>query len=337
MNRFDIAPRASPAAVRRARRWSFGACALAVCLLWGCGAGTAARTDQSAPEEPRDSVRKLPAPLAEPEQPPPPPLPAALQPPAPAAKVAKANLPSAKQLAGAWARVYLLSNPGPYQYVAYEVTSRGGAGVVSHLRGVMGRRDAIIRTELISAERLAGLMATLRDLGAADLPDPGPLPGMKPRRGKTSKTNAPPAEAGGLRLRQDVPHESAVPIYELSYRLAGKERTVLIAEPTLHADPRFSRFIAEVRRFVFDAAGEIGYHGPTGPDSRRGFLFIDSVPGATVTVDGVRLPEPTPVFAYAVSAGKHIVELENKEHGLKQRYKVTVKPGMTTSVEVDLR
>jgi len=304
-----------------------------VASTWACGAAPIVAEKAPAAE------REVPSPMPDPEAPAPPPLPKSLQPPVAAPAAKQANLPTKADLVGAWARVFLLSNPGPFQYVAYVVTSRGGAGVVSHLRGMMGRRDAIIRTELISRERLAGLMARLRDLGAADLPEPPPLPGSgRVRKGaKQPKSALPPINQHGMRTRSDIPLESTQPIYELSFRLAGKERTLLIASPSLHPDPRFSRFITEVRRFILSSVGDIGYHGPTGPPSRRGFLFIDSVPGATVTVDGVALPEPTPVFAYAVAAGKHQVVLENKEHGLKQTYKVTVKPGMTTSVEVDLR
>ncbi len=311
----------------------------ALVLVGLLGLASSCGTSASVQKPPPVVKRVVAKPPVESATPPPPPLPAALRPPSPATVAATSKLPTVAQLKGAWARVYLLSNPGPFQYVAYEVTSRGGAGVVSHLRGMMGRRDAIIRTELISRDRLATLMGALRDLGAADLPEPPPLPGAEASKKarEARKGTLPEVNESGLRPRADIPHQSEVPIYELSYRLGDKEKTVMIASPTLHPDPRFGRFITEVRRFVIASVGDIGYHGPTGPPSRRGFLFIDSVPGASVTVDGVALPDPTPVFAYAVSAGKHVVVLENKEHGLKQTYKVTVKPGMTTSVEVDLR
>ena len=305
-------------------------------LLAACGGATVAPDgDPNSADEVSQRQVAVRPPAAEVATPPPP-LPAALQPKAADTPPSGGRLPGPAQLKGAWARVYLLANPGPFQYVAYEVTARGGAGVVSHLRGMMGRRDAIIRTELISRQKLAGLMAALRDMGAATLPDPGPLPGLNKPRSK-AKGAAEPETSGGLQPRMDVPLTSAEPIYEVSYRLDGVEKTWLVADPYLHAEPRYGRFINLVRSFVIGATGEIAYHGPTGPPSRRGFLFIDSVPGASVTVDGVQLPDQTPVFAYALAAGRHVVVLKNVEHGLERTYKVKVQPGMTTSLEVDLR
>ena len=310
-------------------RWRSGVAVLLAALLCSVLACGGAELVPEGAEQGAAAV-EVPPPPAVPTLPA---LPAILQPAAKTAVPARLDLPGAAELEGAWARVYLLANPGPFQYVAYEVTARGGAGVVSHLRGTMGRRDAISRTELISRQRLAGLMATLRDQGAAKLPDPGPLPGSpQPTRGR-----ADPEAAAGQQARSDVPLSSAVPIYELSYRLGKVEKTWHVADPYLQTEPGYGRFINTVRSFVIQSTGEIAYHGPTGPPGKRGFLFIDSVPGSVATVDGVQLPDQTPIFAYPLAAGAHIVVLKNAEHGLEQTYKVKVQPGMTTSLEVDLR
>ncbi|GEM_PF-2820037 len=281
-------------------------------------------------------------------------------------RLAVGGLPTDKELQGAWARVFLRSNPGPYQYVAYEITSRGKAGVVSHLRGTMGRKDPIIRTELIDRDKLRLIMGKLRDLGAASLADPGPLvdpeesakrtaaspkgkkrrkPGKKGKNGKNGKKRkkAGATKAIGKQVDPDEddekrwPDASDVPIYELSYRLGGKHRNVVVADPYGSGDKRYALYINAVRASVIRTVGDIGWHAGTGSDASGGFLFIDSVPSSAVTVDGVKVPGVTPVFAYPTSPGKHTIVLENEAHGLKRVYKVQVRRGQTTSLEVDLR
>ncbi len=243
------------------------------------------------------------------------PLPAVLE-----AAVASPAAPAQDGLQGAWARVFLRANPGPFQYVAYEITARGDAGVMSHLRGMMGRRDAVIRTELVSRDRLRAVFAELKRVDAAGL-----LPPVKP-----------------VHLAKNVdderrwPDRSRVPIYELSYRHGGIEKTVVVAAPYRAADPRYARFINVVRAAVIGRVGHIGYHGTTGAQG-PGYLYVDSVPTATVKLDGVELPNKTPVLAFPARPGVHVVVLENKRKQLVRTFKVRIRAGRTTSLEVDLR
>lgn len=260
------------------------------------------------------------------------------------------SLPDDAALQEAWARVFLRSNPGPYQYVAYEITARGNAGVISHLRATMGRRDPIIRTELIERDKLRRIMARLRDLGAGSLVDPGPLVATKPaNRGKRSKrkrrrgTKASAAlEASDATTIDDDapprwPRSSAVPIYELSFRLDGAVRTVVVADPYASSDHRYAEFINAVREEVIGTVGDIAWHEGTASDATAGYLFVDSVPSASVLVDGAKLPEKTPIFAHALSPGAHTVVLHNAAQGLERTYKIKIRHGMTTSLEVNLR
>ena len=257
-----------------------------------------------------------------------------------AAVVRDDKLPNDVALEDAWARVFLRSNPGPYQYVAYEITARGKAGVISHTRGTMGRKDPIMRTELIDREKLRRIMGRIRDIGAAKLVDPGPLvtPEDAKKRGKKRKKSG-NKDVDAMLDDDDKrwPEQSPVPIYELSYRLGGKTRQIVVADPYRSDDPRYARFINAVREEVVGTVGDVGWHGGTSSDAQAGYLFVDSVPSATVYVDGVKVPGKTPVFAYPTSAGKHTVVLENELHGLKRTFKVKVKRGVTTSLEVDLR
>jgi hypothetical protein len=256
--------------------------------------------------------------------------------------VTTAQLPTDAELDESWARVLLRANPGPFQYCAYEITARGNAGVASHVRGVMGRKDAETRTELLSRQSLRVVMAQLRDLQILEAPHPE-LPWHKPQaqpaKPLKGKAKAKAAAEAVIAAPDQLwtPDTSDVPVYELSFRFAGKENTFLVADPATQADPRYAEFIRIVRAFAIKSAGEIGYHAPTGDEGRQGYLFVDSVPGAIVTVDGAPLEGETPILAYPVAAGRHTVVLENKLHKLTKEIKVLIQPGVTTSVDIDLR
>ena len=261
--------------------------------------------------------------------------------------VTSAQLPSDSELADCWARVLLRANPGPFQYLAYEVTDRGPAGVVTQVRGFMGRSDVVTRTELLPKAELRRLLGYLRDLGALELPSvlardaqPAAAVVAPPKRGSSlAKRKAEGQKAGILEAGWDFtlgPPSSAEPIYELSFRLGGRENTVLVPSPFGRADRRYARFIETLRALALRTTGEIPYHPPVGNAGVAGYLFIDSVPSATVTVDGIKLTDTTPVFAYAVAPGSHVVVLENARLALRREVKVKVQAGMTTSVQLEL-
>jgi hypothetical protein len=209
----------------------------------------------------------------------------------------------------------------------------------------MGRRDVTARTELLSRETLRKLLGHLRDLGAMDLPAPPLPPAVEKDKAAYAKLvkDREEAKAKGQRVEPEVledwvgPPTSSVPLYELSFRLNGKENTILVADPYRLDDRRYAAFIDAVRQLAVATAGDVGYQAPSGPSGQEGYLFIDSVPGAKVLVDGVALDMETPILSYPVSPGSHIVVLENERLGLRREYKLKVQSGMTTSLEVDLR
>lgn len=273
--------------------------------------------------------------------------PAPSEPPLLPADVTGTQLPSDADLSDCWARVLLRANPGPFQYLAYEVTDRGPAGVVTQVRGFMGRSDVVTRTELLPKAELRRLFAYLRDQGALDLPTvlprqaPVAEPAAAPPKGKPSraKSKAAAQKTGILEAGWDYtlgPPRSAEPIYELSFRLAGRENTVLVPAPFGRADRRYARFIETLRALALRTTGEIPYHPPLGNAGVAGYLFIDSVPSASVSVDGTKLTDTTPIFAYAVAPGSHTVVLENARLSLRREVKVKVQAGMTTSVQLEL-
>lgn len=243
-------------------------------------------------------------------------------------------------LADAWARVLLRSNPGPFQYAAYEVTARGSAGVASHTLGVEGRRDAIVKTELMARTELITLLQRLRELGGwelAALPPPRPVAPPPARKKPTKGAPIQPsilaaAEADPLW----TPERSALPIYEISLRLGGVEHTILATDPFVQRDRRYAQVIGLIRDAAVRTAGEIGFPGTTG-SSRAGYVYVDSTPSARVYIDGVLAQETTPLLNWSLSPGKHLIEFELEGQPARKQFPVVVRPGLTTSVEVDLR
>ena len=283
---------------------------LACALISGCGAAAPAA---APPPKPAPVAVKGPRPKPKPK--PKAALPAVLE-----AERTSSQRVVDDGLKGAWARVFLRANPGPYQYVAYEVTARGGAGVMSHLRGMMGRRDALIRTQLVSRRRLKRLFAELKRIGAD---------GLRPPKQ--------PALELDERGEKTWPKRSDRPVYELSFRLGGVEKTVVVRDPYSDRDPLYGRFINAVRAAVIGKVGTIGYHGPTGPPSRRGFLHVDSVPSSRVFIDGVELGGGTPILGHPIKAGVHTVVLESRDRGLRRSVEVVIRPGRSSSIDLDLR
>lgn len=224
-------------------------------------------------------------------------------------------------LDGAWARVFLRANPGPFQYVAYELSARGSAAVASHLRGMMGRRDAVIRTELVDRALLRRVLDRLDAIGVAQMEAPAVSPLLV-------------ADQQGVLT---APPQSPLPIYEITWRRGGAERTMLVVDPYGQDDGIYARFIDIVRDEVQRAVGSIGYHGPDATGTAKGYLFIDSVPSADVWVDDEKLPERTPVLNWTLAPGVHRVRLHRADLGLDKTSNVRIEAGMTTSLELDLR
>ncbi len=256
-------------------------------------------------------------------------------------------LPTDAELDDSWARLLVRANPGPYHYLSYEVTARGPAGVVSQVRGFMGRGDVITRTELVPKAELRRLFGYFRDLGA--LAWPGVVAPAAPvqravtplqTKAKGKAKRAAVAQTGLLEADRDPalgPARSSEPMVELSFRLGGQEKTVLLPSPLALADRRYARFVEVLRAMVMRVTGDIGYHAPLGAGDEKGYLFIDSQPSAEVSVDGTALGEATPILSYAVAPGVHMVVLENKRLGLRRETKVRVQAGLTTSVELELK
>lgn len=71
------------------------------------------------------------------------------------------------------------------------------------------------------------------------------------------------------------------------------------------------------------------------PAAESGLLTLDTVPWSQVSLNGESLGT-TPILRHRLPAGPHTLLLVNPERGLRQRYRVTIRPGETTRRRVGL-
>ncbi|MFK7999002.1 MAG: protein kinase [Polyangiales bacterium] len=71
------------------------------------------------------------------------------------------------------------------------------------------------------------------------------------------------------------------------------------------------------------------------PAAETGLLTLDTVPWSQVSLNGESLGT-TPILRHRLPAGAHTLLLVNPERGLRQRYRVTIRPGETTRRRVGL-
>jgi serine/threonine protein kinase len=76
---------------------------------------------------------------------------------------------------------------------------------------------------------------------------------------------------------------------------------------------------------------------PSGAQSeaREMLVVATEPPGATVEIDGVKLPETTPTAKRGVTVGKHMVKLTKQGYGAVERT-ITIAPGARESLDVNL-
>jgi serine/threonine protein kinase len=76
---------------------------------------------------------------------------------------------------------------------------------------------------------------------------------------------------------------------------------------------------------------------PLANTAPHGYLNLNSFPWSRVTIDGKRMPRPTPLLKIKLRPGVHKIVLENRERGLRKRITVRVRSGATTWKTVKLR
>jgi hypothetical protein len=72
-------------------------------------------------------------------------------------------------------------------------------------------------------------------------------------------------------------------------------------------------------------------------DGATGILMLASKPPCQILIDGQRTGLTTPHRSLKLPAGRHTITLVNEEHGIRERFTVTIRPGKATRVLKDMR
>jgi len=196
----------------------------------------------------------------------------------------------------------------PYHTIRYEITRRRPATTAVHRRQLPGLEEGLHALGLLTPEESTSFFALARSLGAASLPSvvaSVPTPGV-------------------LTWRCDL-------------LLDGKRATFLVSDPENAADRRYARLFDAVRRTVLTRAGELPFRNVFFPAKDRGWLNIECVPAAAVTLDGFDTRLETPMYSYDIAAGTHSLVLRSLDGRFERTFEVRVEPQGTTTLRIDLR
>lgn len=197
----------------------------------------------------------------------------------------------------------------PYHTIRYEITRRAPATTAVHRRQLPGLDEGLHALGLLTPEESRAFFSLARSLGATSL------------RSVPRTADTPP---GALTWRCDL-------------MLGGEVASFLVTDPEGLTDRRYALLFAAVQRTVLEHAGELRFRNVFYPASDRGWLNIETVPAAAVTLDGFDTRLETPLYSYEVAAGAHEVVLRSLDGELVRTIQVRVEPQGTTTLRIDLR
>lgn len=196
----------------------------------------------------------------------------------------------------------------PYHTIRYEITRRRPATTAVHRRRLPGLDEGLHALGLLTPEESQAFFALARTLDAARLP---------------SAVAAVP-KAGAITWRCDV-------------LLDGKQASFVVTDPENQRDRRYAKLFDAVRRTVLEHAGELPFRNVFFPSKDRGWLNIECVPAAAVTIDGFDTKLETPIYSYDIAAGTHALVLKTADGRYERTFEVRVEPLGTTTLRIDLR
>jgi|GEM_PF-1526307 len=201
-----------------------------------------------------------------------------------------------------------MPNPTPFTTVRYEIIDRGPATSAVHRRELPNYGESLHAMALLTEPESKSIFDALTANDAMKLKD--------------AVIDKPPLGAVTWRVELLVD---------------GKPHTFRVTDPSNQMDRRYHRIVSAVRRMVKRHAGELPFRNVFFGRSKLGYVNVLSIPVARVYIDGFDTKLETPLFAYEVAAGKHVVRLKTEDGRFDRTYKVIVGPGGTTRLAVDLR
>lgn len=199
-----------------------------------------------------------------------------------------------------------LSGPAtPYAAVTWEVARERGAVVVGLEKRFAPGFGHRAEVGLLTDADLNALLDALAALGAFTLPA---------RTVETPRT-----------------------VYTLSIQQGRRRHRVTVHDPEWSPDPRARAVFARIRAAVAAHTDPIPFRDALVLPGEYGTLHLRATPPATVALDGVPLEGRTPITDLRLTTGRHRLTLTPLSGGEARDYDVTIEPGKTTSLVVELR
>ena len=194
----------------------------------------------------------------------------------------------------------------PYHTIRYEITRRRPATTAVHRRMLPGLDEGLHSLGLLTPEESQAFFALAKGLAATSLPS---VIALKP---------------GALTWRCDM-------------QLDGVAASFVATDLENLPDRRYAKLFDAVRRTVLANAGELPFRNVFVPKDDRGWLNVECVPAAAVTIDGFDTKLETPMYSYDIAAGTHTLTLKSKDGRFERSFEVRVEPQGTTTLRIDLR
>ena len=194
----------------------------------------------------------------------------------------------------------------PFALVRYTLRIQGGVGTIAVLKQSRAEKGTRQGLGVVPPEALGEAVKALRACGLQQL--------------EAKRSKGPSAQ----RWRFDVTTEAGVRSFEVS-------------DPLRESDARYAACLDVLRTLSERHAGALSFRDVFYPEDSMGYLQVDSIPRARVTIDGVDTGELSPVRDIPLKVGEHVVTFRDEGRKIHKTYKVRIMSGMTTNLDVDLR
>ncbi|HIN84948.1 MAG TPA: PEGA domain-containing protein [Myxococcales bacterium] len=214
---------------------------------------------------------------------------------------------SADPLQGSYIRLIIKGGFTPYRVVTYDVFWRSGTAVAGNYRGLIHYDEPLHTMSLIAKDEYLGLWKQLEEASI------------------WRQKNLPkPAKATAIRH------------FEIDVKMKGRVKKFTFSGLLHGPDKQHGALANYIRSFVLKYAGEMPFRNVFFETGTLGWVNLTSVPTAKVRVGGRDIGLTTPVYGYELPQGRHEVTLILPS-GSERKHTLTVEPGMTTIVHIDLQ
>lgn len=121
----------------------------------------------------------------------------------------------------------------------------------------------------------------------------------------------------------------------LEFKCGSTQRSIqLVGDETLPGGKGFD-VLKEVIGYVEGRLGTAQFRDLVAREEDIGWLQIRSIPSVEVEVDGIATGLKTPILAFELRPGTHVVRLYSKEYGIDKSRRFEVKAGEYTNITVN--